>query len=220
MKITKFGHCCLLVEVKGLRILTDPGNYNVTPEVEHVDVILITHEHPDHLHVDSLKAVLAGNPEAQVISHRGAGRILDEAGIAYMLISDGEEKLIKDVSIESSGTEHACIHHDLPALMVQNTGFYIDKVLFYPGDSFHNPHKDIAILALPVAGPWMKIEEAVEYAKAIRPKAVFPVHDGMLRQDHRLGPTRRVPTAILEPLGIRYVDMTEGSVQDFSTFAR
>ncbi|MEK9151183.1 MAG: MBL fold metallo-hydrolase [Patescibacteria group bacterium] len=218
MKITKFGHCCLLIEVKELRILTDPGNYNVTPDVGDIDIILITHEHPDHLHIDSLKVVLAKNPEAKVISHRGVGRILDEAGITYTLISDGEEKQIKDVSIESCGTEHACIHHDLPALMVQNTGFYIDKTFFYPGDSFHNPHKDITILALPVSGPWMKISEAVEYAKAIKPKAVFPVHDGMLRQDHRLGPTRRVPTAILEPLGIKYIDMTEGSVQDFSSF--
>lgn len=216
MKITKFGHCCLLIEVKELRILIDPGNYNVTPEVENVDVILITHEHPDHLHIDSLKSILAKNPEAQVISHASVGKILDEAGIACTLISDGEEKLIKGVSIESSGTEHACIHHDLPK--VRNTGFYIDKTLFYPGDSFHNPGKEIALLALPVAGPWMRLEEAIEYAKAVNPKVVFPVHDGMLRQEHQLTPTRRIPTMLLEPLGIRYIDMTEGSVRDFSDF--
>lgn len=214
MKITKFGHCCLLIEVDGLRILTDPGNYNVTPEVESIDVVLITHEHPDHLHVDSLKAILVRNPQAQVISHGGVGKILDDAGIMYTLIVDGEGKTIKSVSIESFGTEHACIHHDLPK--VQNTGFYINKTLFYPGDSFHNPKKEIALLALPVAGPWMKLEEAVEYAKAIKPKVVFPVHDGMLRQGLELGPTRRIPTTLLEPLGIKYIDMREGSVQDFS----
>src|SRR3989344_9361017 len=216
MKITKFGHCCLLIEVKELRILTDPGNYTATPEVDSVDVILITHEHPDHLHIDSLKVILVKNPEAEVISHNGVGKILDEAGVVHTLIADGEEKAIKGVSIESSGSEHACIHHDLPK--VQNTGFYIDKMLFYPGDSFHNPKKDIVILALPVTGPWMRLEEAIEYAKAIKPKAVFPVHDGMLRQGIELGPTRRIPMMLLEPLGIRYVDMTEGSVQDFSDF--
>lgn len=216
MIITKFGHCCLLIEVKGVRILTDPGNYNTTPEVERVDAILITHEHPDHLHVESLQVVLGKNPAVRVFSHAGVGKILDDAGISYTLISDGEAVVVKGVSIESSGSVHACIHHDLPA--VQNTGFYIDETLFYPGDSFHNPKKDITILALPVAGPWMKLEEAIEYAKLIKPKVVFPVHDGMLRQEHQLGPTRRLPTLLLEPLGIKFVDMTEGSTKNLSDF--
>lgn len=176
MKITKFGHCCLLIEVKGLRILTDPGNYTVTPDVENVDVILISHEHQDHLHVESLKQILANNQQAQVVTHVSVGKILEEAGVAYKLIADGEEQMYQDVSIESSGSEHACIHHDLP--VVQNTGFFIDRTLFYPGDSFHNPGKEVAILALPVAGPWMKLEEAIEYAQTVKPKIVFPVHDG------------------------------------------
>jgi L-ascorbate metabolism protein UlaG (beta-lactamase superfamily) len=214
MNITKFGHCCLLVEVKGVRILTDPGNYNTTPEVDGIDVILITHEHPDHLHVESLQAILAHNPQAHVISHASVGKILDEAGIKHTLIADGEVVDMKGVSIESSGSEHACIHHDLP--VVQNTGFFIDATLFYPGDSFHDPKKDIAILALPVAGPWMKLEEAIEYAKLIKPKVVFPVHDGMLRQGIELGSTRRLPTLLLEPLGITFVDMIEGSVNEFN----
>ncbi len=216
MIITKFGHCCLFIEVKGVRILTDPGNYNATPEAEGIDAILITHEHQDHLHVESLQEVLGKNPQATVFSHAGVGKILDEAGIACTLIADGETVTVKGVSIESSGSEHACIHHDLPA--VQNTGFFIDETLFYPGDSFHDPKKEIAILALPVAGPWMKLEDAIEYAKLIKPKVVFPVHDGMLRQGIELGPTRRIPTLLLEPLGIEFVDMTEGSTYDFSTF--
>lgn len=60
--------------------------------------------------------------------------------------------------------------------------------------------------------------EAIEYAKLIKPRVVFPVHDGMLRQEHQLGPTRRIPTLLLEPLGITYIDMLEGSVHDFPEF--
>ena len=195
--------------------MTDPGNYNTTPSVENIDVILITHEHQDHLHVDALKEILIKNPQAKIISHTSVGKILDEANITYSLIADSEEIIVKDISIESCGSEHACIHRDLPK--VQNTGFYINKTLFYPGDSFHNPDKDIRILALPVSGPWMKLEEAIEYAKLIKPKVVFPVHDGMLRQEHQLGPTRRIPMMLLKPLGIKFVDMKEGSVQDFTS---
>ncbi len=213
MIITKFGHCCLLIEVKGLRILTDPGNYNEVPIVVGVDVVLITHEHQDHCHVESLSIILAKNPEARVITHLSVGKILDEARIQWESMVDGEEKILKGVSIQSLGSEHACIHHDLPK--AQNTGFFIDRTLFYPGDSFHNPQKEVVILALPVAGPWMKLEEVIEYAKLIKPKVVFPVHDGLLRQGIELGPTRRIPKMLLEPLGIQYVDMVEGSQYDF-----
>lgn len=215
MTITKFGHCCLLIEVGGVRILTDPGNYNETPIVTDIDAVLISHEHADHLHVESLGVVLAKNPAARVISHAGVGNMLDEAGIEWESVVDGEELEVKGVKIQSFGSKHACIHHDLPP--VQNTGFLIAERLFYPGDAFHSPGKPVEVLALPVAGPWMRLEEAIEYAKVVKPKCVFPVHDGMLRQGIELGPTRRIPKALLEPLGITYVDMTEGSVHDFGT---
>lgn len=216
MIITKFGHCCLLIEIKGVRILTDPGNYNETPMATGIDAVLISHEHQDHLHTESLEIILAKNPEAIVITHASVGKILADAGILYTLIADSETVIVRGVSITSSGSEHACIHHDLPK--VQNTGFYVDETLFYPGDSFHNPKKVVTMLALPVAGPWMRIEEAIEYAKTIKPKAVFPVHDGMLRQGIQLGPTRRIPKMLLDPLGIEYVDMTEGATHDFTPF--
>lgn len=213
MRITKFGHCCLLIEEGDARILTDPGEYNSTPQIERLDAILLTHEHQDHVHVPSLKDMVSSNPGAVIYTHSGVGKILDEAGIVYTLIDDGEEVVIKGVTVLSSGKEHACICHGLPT--VQNTGFYIAKKLFYPGDAFHNPDKPVEVLALPVAGPWMKLEEAIEYAKLVRPKVVFPVHDGMLRQGIQLGPTRRIPKMILEPLGIEYRDMTEGGVEEF-----
>lgn len=46
MKITKIGHCCLLVEVNDMRIITDPGEWNDEPPTENIDLVLITHEHP------------------------------------------------------------------------------------------------------------------------------------------------------------------------------
>ncbi len=213
MRITKYGHCCLLIEVGDLRLLTDPGDYNQVPEVDDLDYVLITHEHQDHCHVDAVKAVLRQNRAAHVITHAAVAKILRESGVSSMDIRDGEEKILKGVSVRSFGTEHACIHPDLPS--VQNTGFLIAGRLFYPGDAFHDPDVPVEILALPVAGPWMKLSEAVEYAKALKPAVVFPVHDGMLRQDHQLRPTRAIPQRLLDVLGIRYEDMVEGSVATF-----
>src|SRR4051812_27786091 len=56
MKIKKLGHCCLVIETKGIRIMTDPGNYStLQADEKNIDIILITHEHTDHLHIESLK---------------------------------------------------------------------------------------------------------------------------------------------------------------------
>lgn len=212
MKITKFGHCCLLIEEKDIRILTDPGSWNETPNVENLDVILLSHEHADHIHIESLKTILKSNESAVIYTHEGVKKLLDAENISCILIGDGEEINIKGINIASFGTKHACIHSDMS--IVQNTGFYIANKFFYPGDSFYNPKKDIEILALPVIAPWMKIEEAIEYAKTIKPKIVFPVHDGMLKEDRRAF-TRMIPKNLLEKEGIQFVDIIEGNTLDF-----
>jgi L-ascorbate metabolism protein UlaG (beta-lactamase superfamily) len=63
MKITKFGQCCLLIEVAGKRVLTDPGVFSTTQnDLTNLDLILITHEHGDHLHSESLQAILEKKP--------------------------------------------------------------------------------------------------------------------------------------------------------------
>jgi L-ascorbate metabolism protein UlaG (beta-lactamase superfamily) len=213
MNITKIGHCCLLIKIDELTLLTDPGNYNTCPTNTGIDVVIITHEHGDHCHIDSLKIIRAKNPEVEIITHKSVGALLEAENIPYTRINSGKVLTRKGITIQSIGSKHACIHHDLPP--VQNTGFLLNNALFYPGDSFELPLVPVETLALPVAGPWMKLEECIEYAKEVMPKKVFPVHDGMLRQEHQLGPTRRIPTLLLEPLGIEYVDMQEGDTKDF-----
>jgi len=212
MKITKFGHSCLLVEEGKLRILMDPGNFCATPNVENIDVILITHEHDDHCSLDALAGILAKNPKADMITHEAAGKRLATAGIASATIKDAEEVERKGVSISSHGTNHARIHPDIP--IIANTGFLIAQRFFYPGDAFYDPRVPVEILALPVAAPWMRLEEAIEYAKVIKPKMVFPVHDGMLKPEYR-GSSRELPEKLLTPLGVEFREAVEGSVLEF-----
>lgn len=213
MKITKLGHCCLVIEEKGLMILTDPGAYSTAQnDVKKVDVVLITHDHPDHLHTESLKKVLANNPQAEVITNASVGALLDKEGIKYTLVSHGQTTERKGVNIAGYGTEHAFIYETVKT--GENTGYFIGDKLFYPGDAFYDPGRPVDVLALPVAGPWMKISDALEYAKKIKPRAAFPVHDGMLFTD-RLGPVHRLPESVLVPLGIKFVVIKEGSSQEF-----
>ncbi len=201
MKIEKFGHCCLLIEEQGLRILTDPGMFTVDQckGVTDIDVVLVTHEHTDHIHIDSLKDILKNNPEAKVITIASVAKMLDEAGIGYELMEHGKNKTIDNVLIEAFGEIHARFHPTVAD--VANTGFLIANTFFYPGDAFTDPGKQVEILALPVAGPWMKIGEAVDYALALKPKVAFPVHDAVY-VNPALG--HRVPGIVLPKNGIEF----------------
>lgn len=97
---------------------------------------------------------------------------------------------------------------------VQNTGFMIDRKFFYPGDAYANPGVPVPILALPVAGPWCKIVDAVRYALSIKPQKVFPVHDGML-EPSRIGGAHAVPEQVLTKHGIEFVRMRAGDKEEF-----
>lgn len=182
MKIKKLGHCCFIIEPKeGVRVMTDPGapDYSGNTDGEmNINAVLITHEHGDHLHIDTLKKVLENNPNAIVVTNTSVGKLLDAEGISYTKVEDCEDLEIEGVKIAGFGDKHAEIYKEFG--QVQNTGYMIDK-LCYPGDSFSYPQTDVDILALPVAGPWMKIKNAIEYTLEINPRICFPVHDGMIK---------------------------------------
>jgi len=209
MKITKFGQCCLLIEENGVRLITDPGSLSTNQnEAENIDAILITHEHEDHLHMDSLKAILKKNPDAIVITNTAVAKLLDEAGISYQLIGHEKSLTIKGLVISALEAPHAEIYKTMPRVL--NTGFFIAEKLFYPGDAFIVPSYAVDILALPVAGPWMKSSEAIEYALAVKPRVAFPVHDAIMKSPAF---AQRLPGMILPKEGIEFrvieIDATE-----------
>ena len=212
MRITKYGHCALLIEEGGVRVLTDPGSYSLSQvEARDLNAIVITHEHADHLHIDSIKALLRENPGVRVITNSGVGAILTREEVSFELMEDGGSGDISGLKLEAMGDKHAEIYQDFG--QVQNTGFFFGNRLFYPGDAFYLPGRPVEILALPVAGPWMKISDAIRYALEIRPLKAFPVHDGMLKNPEM--PHHFIFSKFLPESGIDFRPMKEGDIQDF-----
>lgn len=213
MKINKLGHCCLVIETSGKRIMTDPGSYTVAEQdkVKNIDLIIITHEHPDHFHTESLKDILKNNPGAKIITNDGVGKLLKESGIKYEILKNKVLTQVLGVDLEAHDCKHEEIFEEIG--QVQNTGYFIDKRLFYPGDSFYNPQKSVEILALPVAGPWTRIKDAMKYVLAIKPKVCFPVHDGMLRPN--FGTCHRVPALVLPKFNIVFKSFEENKTEEF-----
>jgi len=113
------------------------------------------------------------------------------------------------VDIKGFGSKHAEIYGIYG--QVQNTGYMIDS-LCYPGDSFSNPNSKVDILALPVAGPWMRIKDAIDYAKNIKPRIVFPVHDAHIQNWASF--IWRVPENLLKEAGIGFKKLELGKEEN------
>jgi L-ascorbate metabolism protein UlaG (beta-lactamase superfamily) len=126
MKLTKLGHCCLLIETKGKRILTDPGSYTIAAhsKLTNIDYILFTHEHADHYHLESLKDLMAKNPQVGVYANNSVSELLAKEAIKHTQINDGDEILLGEVSITGIGHKHAEMHSSVQ--LSSNTGYFID----------------------------------------------------------------------------------------------
>ena len=210
MKITKLGHCCLLIESKGKRILTDPGSYTgeAHSKLENIDYILFTHEHQDHYHIESLKIILSKNPNAKIYANNSVSELLAKESIGHTLVNHGDSVLLGEIKLDGIGEKHAEMHKSIP--LSPNLGFFIEERLWYPGDAFTDPKRAVEILVLPVSGPWMKLSEAIDYTLLLKPKIAFPVHDGT-----RFGSAHTLPAKILAPVGIEFVVMVEGDSKEF-----
>ncbi len=213
MKITKFGQCCLLVEINGKRILTDPGRFTVAQNsVDDIDLVFITHEHFDHLHTDSLLTILKNNPKAKVVTNSSVAKILSTLDVSCEIIEGRDVGVMSGITIEAYDGKHAEIFGDFG--LVQNTGYFIAKKLFYPGDSYVEPDAEVEVLALPVSGPWCRSADAISYALRIKPVKAFPVHDWILNDDgivlvHRLFAKQ------LEANNINFIQLKNGETSEF-----
>lgn len=215
MRITKYGHCCLLIESKGKKILTDPGSFTTAQnELTDIDLVLITHEHADHCHTDSMKVIIANNPQATIVSNRAVAQVLKEQGIACMILEGNVVAEVAGLPLAACDGVHEEIFEEIG--QVQNTGYLIGNDLYLPGDSFHIPPFQVTTLALPVAGPWCRLPDAMRFAIAIKPQQAFPIHDAMLAQSG-LGFMYHLVEQILAARSIVFTPLMAGNAVEYDT---
>jgi len=175
MRLTHLGHACLLAEVGDARMLFDPGVLSGFDDVRDLDAVLITHQHPDHLDPARLGPLLAVNPGARLWVDQDT--VTAVPGLPeHTVVHRGDRFRIGATAIEVIGGLHAAVYGDVPGCT--NAAYLIDDgALLHPGDSFTVPGRDVDVLAVPVDGPWLKLAEAVDYVRAVRPRVAVPVHE-------------------------------------------
>ena len=103
MQITHLGHSAVLVEVSGVRLLIDPGNFSdAWHDLVDLDAILVTHLHPDHIDPAHAPALIAANPQA---------RVLVEPGVIEAVGLERAEPITADTSVELDGVRAVSYTH-------------------------------------------------------------------------------------------------------------
>ena len=217
MQITHFGHSCLLVETGGQRLLLDPGAFSQGfVDLTGLDGILVTHQHPDHVDVQRLPALLKANPQARLYAEPQAAAILGEAGMGAEHTVAGKALSFGPVQVTPVGKLHALINEALPR--VGNLGVVLrsagEPSLFHPGDAYDGEPGPIDILALPLNAPWTPSRDTVSFAQRILPAHCIPIHDALLSTIGRQLYLSQVRS--FAPEGMEVRDLADGRPSVFS----
>jgi L-ascorbate metabolism protein UlaG (beta-lactamase superfamily) len=187
MELTKHGHACVRLTKDGRTLVIDPGNLSAPDAALGADVILVTHEHPDHFDDSRLRTAMEADPAARIFTLRSVADRLSAAFPGRVhTVGHGDAFTAAGFEIQAHGELHAVIHPDIPR--VTNVGFLVedgDGAVFHPGDALTVPGRPVDTLLLPVHAPWNKVSEVIDYLREVRPRQALDVHDGLLSPDAR-----------------------------------
>lgn len=178
MNVTKFAHSCVRLESNGAVVVIDPGVFTERKALDGADAVLITHEHVDHMVVETLADELGKRPSVTIYTHPAVIEKLGDLASSATAVTSGDQFEAAGLKVRAYGGWHAEIHPDLPRIV--NLGFLVEDSLYHPGDSFDVPQgASIDTLFVPITAPWLKASESVDFIRAVAPRRAFALHDAL-----------------------------------------
>ncbi len=223
--VTYVGHATVLIEMDGLRILTDPvlrtrvgplvREAPKPPSLGRVNLVLISHPHWDHLDPPSLR-LLEGDP--RILVPRGTASFLRAQGMCHVHeMAPGDQTSIGNVVVEATVASHSGRRPPFGPT-TDCVGFLIrgSHQIYFAGDTDLFPEmrdlgNDLDVALLPISGWGLRLGaghmDPLRAARSLihlRPTIAIPIHWGTYR-----------------PLGLRWMrpPFLSRPPKDFAAFA-
>ena len=201
--IRRLTHSAFLVTTEQGTSLIDPGNHTFEPGVFDLDSIgdvqrvLITHEHPDHVHPAFVRWLVDRGEDVTVHSNPEVRQLL----------------AAHDIEVDTSdpaGVSSEDVFHEMTPMGTAppNRVYTVDGVLSHPGDSYQQT-ATAPVMALPLLVLWGSTTQSVEFARRLGPQQVIPAHDFYVSSAGREWIANVVASA-LRPYGIEMVPLDWG----------
>ncbi len=178
LNIAFIGHGTLMLTYGGKVVHVDPvsmyADYATLPKA---DLVLVTHEHGDHLDMKAIQAL--SKPSTEIVNSPGAAAILVNGAV----MKNGETKMVHGIKIEAvPAYNHAKQFHPKG----NGNGYVLtfgETRIYIAGDTENVPEikalKNIDVAFLPMNQPFtMTPEQVADVAKAIKPRILYPYHFG------------------------------------------
>ena len=196
------GHATVLIELDGVRLLTDPllrdrvahlrRTSTVERTIEGVDLVLVSHGHLDHLDVPSLRML----PGSRVVAPRklaaGMGEF-DAEGV-----DEGDELEIGPLTIRATHAEHDGGRPPFRTGIALGYAILGSRRIFFAADTelfegMTGLVEDLDLALVPIwgwgpslgRGKHLDPDTAAEAVRRLAPKVAVPIHWGTYRPFHR-----------------------------------
>ena len=218
--ITYVGHSTVLIELDGVRLLTDPllrrrvvhlhrrSPIDLEP-LRKPDAVLISHAHRDHLDVPSLRKI---DRTATAVVPRGLAPVVEPVRFERLLeIDEGESVTFQSVEVRATHAEHderrrigkvrgAALGY---ALSGSHRIYFAGDTSLFPEMDGLVPGLDLALIPIWGWGPTLGSGEhldpagAAEAVRMLKPRLAVPIHWGTYRPLHH--GVRGDPAFLTEP---------------------
>ena len=199
LKITMISHCCLLIELDGKVILTDPwmteplywgklyhrfGLGMTVAELPPLDLIVASHGHDDHLDPATLRQLDRSIPVA--VCHKAAPKVRKLGFTDVRPMTAGDRLTLDGITVNACYGKHP---GGLVTYVIEGAGTSV----FFAGDTAYHPRladigdqfQHLTVSLLPVSGGRMLFgayhlhmnpTESAQLAAALGTRVVIPVH--------------------------------------------
>jgi L-ascorbate metabolism protein UlaG (beta-lactamase superfamily) len=206
-RLAWLGHATVMIELDGVRLLTDPllrrrtlHLHRIVPLPDEplggVDAVLISHAHWDHFDLASIRRL---GRDVRVVVPRGVGILLARKRFANVTeVDEGDEVRVGDVVVRATYAEHRADRGPL-GIRTPSLGYVVagDRSVYFAGDTdlfdgMRSLATGLDVALLPVAGWGSKLppghmgpDAAAEAAARLQPHLAIPIHWATLAPFHR-----------------------------------